>query len=115
MLASLPSFRQSLLGGKSFNRFSSFVTSGAEDYVLKGPPASDIVVPTTVHERVSSMDSDVADEEDEEEPEAGASTPRRISEADRHFVDAGPSWRAKVPPFRIMVHSPFLMLSIGTL
>ncbi|VDC02799.1 unnamed protein product [Peniophora sp. CBMAI 1063] len=106
MLASLPSFRQSLLGGKSLNRFSSFVTSGAEDYVLKGPPASEIVVPTIVHERVSSTDSDIIEEEEEEEPEASGSTPRRVSEADRHFVDAGPSWRAKVPPFRIMVHSP---------
>lgn len=106
MLASFPSFRQSLLGGKSLNRFSSFVTSGAEDYVLKGPSASEVVVPT-VHERVSSAGSDVVNEEDEdEEPEAGGSAPRRVSEADRHFVDAGPSWRAKVPPFHILVHSP---------
>ncbi|KAG8893568.1 hypothetical protein FRB99_001874 [Tulasnella sp. 403] len=29
--------RQTLLGGKSFNRFSNFVTSGAEDWVLHGP------------------------------------------------------------------------------
>ncbi|KZV66474.1 hypothetical protein PENSPDRAFT_701163 [Peniophora sp. CONT] len=107
MLASLPSFRQSLLGGKSLNRFSSFVTSGAEDYVLKGPLASsETVVPATIHGRVSSADSDIIEEEDEDEPEASGSAPHRISEADRHFVDAGPSWRAKVPPFRIMVHSP---------
>ena len=29
-----------------------------------------------------------------------------VGEADRHFVDAGPSWRPKVPSFKIMVHSP---------
>lgn len=27
-------------------------------------------------------------------------------EADRHFVDAGPTWKGKVPPFRVLVHSP---------
>lgn len=35
------SIRQTLLGGKSFNRFSNFVTSGAEDWVLNGLPEYD--------------------------------------------------------------------------
>ena len=32
-----PSFRRTLLGGKSLNRFSAFVTSGAEAFLLQGP------------------------------------------------------------------------------
>lgn len=27
-------------------------------------------------------------------------------EADRHFVDVGPVWKTKLPPFRVLVHSP---------
>ena len=37
---------------------------------------------------------------------AGATDTTHSSEADKHFVDAGPSWRQKVPPFRVLVHSP---------
>jgi len=29
-----------------------------------------------------------------------------MSEADRHYVDASHIWKTKVPPFRILVHSP---------
>lgn len=29
-----------------------------------------------------------------------------MGEADRHFVDVGPAWKTKVPPFRVLVHSP---------
>jgi len=29
-----------------------------------------------------------------------------MGEADRHFVDAGPAWKPKLPPFRVLVHSP---------
>lgn len=29
-----------------------------------------------------------------------------LAEAERHYVEAGPSWRPKVPPFRVLVHSP---------
>ncbi|KAI0322923.1 hypothetical protein OF83DRAFT_1048316 [Amylostereum chailletii] len=109
MLAAFPSFRQSLLGGKSLNRFSSFVTSGAEAYVLKGAgivetsPSTTIRTPT--HGPEPSEDAD--DNSDDSDGEAsGNPKPKRTSEADRHFVDAGPSWRPKVPPFRILVHSP---------
>ncbi|KAI0035450.1 hypothetical protein K488DRAFT_43230 [Vararia minispora EC-137] len=104
MLAAFPSFRHSLLGGKALNRFSSFVTSGAEAYVLKGASTAETSRSISIHGRASSDDSDPGDEE---EPDDGAKTCWRGSnEADRHFVDAGPSWRAKVPPFRVLVHSP---------
>ncbi|KAF8889661.1 hypothetical protein BD779DRAFT_1611017 [Infundibulicybe gibba] len=71
-----PNFRQSLLGGKSLNRFSSFVTSGAEEWVLKG------------------------------------TAPSGWGEADQHFVDAGPAWKEKLPPFRVLVHSPSKRTSV---
>ncbi|TFY70943.1 hypothetical protein EVG20_g2061 [Dentipellis fragilis] len=104
MMAAFPSFRQSLLGGKSLNRFSHFVTSGAESYVLKGGPSTDanLVNAMPRHAQESS------DEEDIDVSESEAAQPRshRPSEADRHFVDEGPSWKAKVPPFRVLVHSP---------
>ncbi|KAI0002165.1 hypothetical protein BJV74DRAFT_817412 [Russula compacta] len=106
MMAALPSFRQGLFGGKSLNRFSSFVTSGAEAYVLNGASTSklDVPLPSIKHMFEGS---------DDEEPTprtsvgpAGTADATQSSEADKHFVDAGPSWRQKVPPFRVLVHSP---------
>ncbi|KAH7913117.1 hypothetical protein BJ138DRAFT_1002980 [Hygrophoropsis aurantiaca] len=92
----LPSFRQSLLGGKSLNRFSTFVTSGAEEWVLKGcdEPVSDA---GPSHSRMSTEDS-IA--EDNRLNRLG------LGEADRHFVNSGPAWQTKVPQFKVLVHSP---------
>ncbi|KAJ3766532.1 hypothetical protein FB446DRAFT_849637 [Lentinula raphanica] len=100
-----PSFRQSLLGGKSLNRFSSFVTSGAEDWVLKGK-AADITINTSTHTKLSSVSS-----EDGEEDDGGKLGPR-LQEADRHFIDSAHTWKSKVPPFKILVHSPSKRTSI---
>ncbi|PCH35113.1 hypothetical protein WOLCODRAFT_125460 [Wolfiporia cocos MD-104 SS10] len=93
-----PSFRRSLLGGRSLNRFSSFVTSGAEAWVLQGgedaaadpPPAG---APGHARDR-----SENASEDDGGRRAGG--------EAERHFVEAGPAWRSKLPAFRVLVHSP---------
>ncbi|KAI0641330.1 hypothetical protein C8Q79DRAFT_1077719 [Trametes meyenii] len=90
-----PSFRRSLLGGKSLNRFSSFVTSGAEQFVLQGSSEEATNAPPTQHDK-SSSDEDVKRE----------SVLGSIAEAERHFVEAGPSWKTKVPPFRVLIHSP---------
>ncbi|KAH7928625.1 hypothetical protein BV22DRAFT_1058614 [Leucogyrophana mollusca] len=92
----LPSFRQSLLGGKSLNRFSAFVTSGAEEWVLKGCDEP-VPEPTSSHQRLSTEDS-IA--EDNRLNRLG------LGEADRHFVDSGPVWQSKVPQFQVLVHSP---------
>ncbi|KAJ3820075.1 hypothetical protein F5880DRAFT_1615887 [Lentinula raphanica] len=100
-----PSFRQSLLGGKSLNRFSSFVTSGAEDWVLKGK-AADITINTSTHTKLSSVSSEDGEEDDE-----GKLGPR-LQEADRHFIDSAHTWKSKVPPFKILVHSPSKRTSI---
>lgn len=93
-----PSFRQSLLGGKSLNRFSSFVTTGAEDYVLKGTSA-DLLPPPPRDRRALYRTEDEEEDEDEDEPKPNP-------DLDMHFIEVGPSWKAKLPPFRILVHSP---------
>ena len=90
-----PSFRRSLLGGKSLNRFSSFVTSGAEEFVLQGSTED----PSSSHP--PRLPSDVDEDESKRESILGT-----LVEAERHYVEAGPSWRTKVPPFRVLVHSP---------
>ncbi|KAI0628557.1 PX-domain-containing protein [Trametes polyzona] len=93
-----PSFRRSLLGGKSLNRFSSFVTSGAEEFVLQGSAESSTSgSPPSGHTHTRSM----SDSDSRRESILG-----HMAEAERHFVEAGPSWKTKVPPFRILVHSP---------
>ena len=81
---------QELLRGKSINRFSSFVTSGAEAFILSGSPVLESKNNGHSKEdtRVSAFDED------------------HQLEADFHYVDAGPSWRAKTPPFKVLVHSP---------
>ncbi|KAG1753610.1 uncharacterized protein EDB91DRAFT_1044009 [Suillus paluster] len=93
----LPSFRQGFLGGKSLNRFSGFVTSGAEEWILEGyedPVASSL---SSSHQRISTEDSI---NEDNRLSRLG------LGEADRHYIDAGPTWQSKVPKFRVLVHSP---------
>ncbi|KAI3602522.1 sh3px3 protein [Moniliophthora roreri] len=114
-----PSFRQSLLGGKSLNRFSNFVTSGAEEWVLKGKAADTTVSSSSfhsLHEKLSSTFSDEGDEEGGDDYENDNSGERfsqiGMKEAENHFVDAGHAWKSKVPPFRIMVHSPSKRTSV---
>ncbi|KII84264.1 hypothetical protein PLICRDRAFT_46118 [Plicaturopsis crispa FD-325 SS-3] len=92
-----PSFRHNLLGGKSLNRFSSFVTSGAEEWVLKGSAPTGDDGPHAGHAKEESA---YTYDEDNRLSRLG------MGEADRHFVDAGPAWKTKLPPFRVLVHSP---------
>ncbi|KAF8174106.1 hypothetical protein BJ912DRAFT_1024773 [Pholiota molesta] len=107
-IPAFPSFRQSLLGGKSLNRFSSFVTSGAESFLLNGsslpafPADANIGAP---HGKESSSASML----DALEEERAKLNILGLGEADRHIIDAGPagpSWRAKTPSFSVLVHSP---------
>ena len=86
-----------MLGGKSLNRFSAFVTSGAEDWVLNGAGEIDTEPPPSNHGRIASDASDDG---------MGRLSALGMGEADRHYVDAGPAWKAKIPPFRVIVHSP---------
>ncbi|KAG5636826.1 hypothetical protein H0H81_006680 [Sphagnurus paluster] len=113
-----PSFRRSLLGGKSLNRFSSFVTSGAEEFVLKGSPAETLVTTSsdstsyyTAPTSNSSHNRDATNATFDEE-ESNRLSRMGLGEADRHFVDAGPAWKEKIPPFRVLVHSPSKRTSV---
>ncbi|KAJ7754502.1 hypothetical protein B0H16DRAFT_1542579 [Mycena metata] len=108
--AAFPSFRQSLLGGKSLNRFSTFVTSGAEEWVLKGTGAT--TPDLHLHARaptdsvIEDDDDDGEDGDTEEDDERNRLNRLGLGEADSHFVDASLAWKTKLPPFRVMVHSP---------
>ncbi|CAE6444702.1 unnamed protein product [Rhizoctonia solani] len=86
--SSLYTIRQSVLGGKSLNRFSHFVVTGAEEWILNGydPPP----VTSKSHERFRS---DVTVDGTEEE-------------VGRHYVEANMTWREKTPAFNVLVHSP---------
>ncbi|KAG8926590.1 hypothetical protein FRC02_008791 [Tulasnella sp. 418] len=97
------SIRNTLLGGKSLNRFSNFVTSGAEEWVLKGADEQNDVPPTGEMIGQQDLDEDNSDEDDSKDEGTGS---HRVREADRHFVEMPPSWKAKSPPFRVLVHSP---------
>jgi sorting nexin-9/18/33 len=73
------------------------VTSGAEEWVLKG--SGDSVPHSETHERISSEDSEADDDEN-------GIRKQGLREAERHFIDVGPAWQTKLPPFRVLVHSP---------
>ncbi|GJJ14963.1 hypothetical protein Clacol_009233 [Clathrus columnatus] len=97
-----PSFRDSLLRGKSLNRFSSFVTTGAEDWILKGAPAEQ----PSVHRKRSTLyvnDDEDVERDEEDNPEL---------QPDRHLIESGPAWKTKLPTFRIIVHSPSKRTSV---
>ncbi|KAG6850131.1 hypothetical protein H0H93_000753 [Arthromyces matolae] len=101
-IPSFPSFRRSLLGGKSLNRFSSFVTSGAEEFVLKGTPADFVVTHAlSTSEHVRERTDATFDEE-----EIHRLNRQGLGESDRHFIEAGPMWKEKLPSFSVLVHSP---------
>jgi sorting nexin-9/18/33 len=116
------------------NRFSNFVTSGAEDYVLNGTVNQEDAEADGAksgHDRETTVGSTIqtnGHSTTNDGPSQGPSRAARVSEADRHFVEvtfslliyarenstacfpktpqAPPAWRSKTPPFRILVHSP---------
>ena len=132
-IGGLPSFRKSLLGGKSLNRFSSFVTSGTEEWILWGSgkkkdqrakPSREKGLGHTrevsaIEERfrtisglpVSSDFWDVYDKLGISHSKESSGTSLEDEDggagsAASHFIDAGPAWKAKIPYFQVYVHSP---------
>ncbi|KDQ07407.1 hypothetical protein BOTBODRAFT_180691 [Botryobasidium botryosum FD-172 SS1] len=102
-----PNLRQNLLGGKSLNRFSGFVTSGAEDWVLNGVELGEGEFESDEKDRSDREEGKSVSELEESEADLGTRNRKlKIGEADRHFVEAPPAWKSKSPPFRILVHSP---------
>ncbi|KAL5480860.1 hypothetical protein ACEPAI_9800 [Sanghuangporus weigelae] len=124
-------FRQqmrSVLGGRSLNRFSRFVTSGAEAFVLRGAPQRQTPHPPDSKE-IST--GDTANDKERKRTDGLPSTqtlrlstfltPESRSHAreptaipleaspDAHYIDvgeSGPTWRSKIPAFEVRVHSP---------
>ncbi|KAF9534384.1 hypothetical protein CPB83DRAFT_844159 [Crepidotus variabilis] len=105
-----PSFRQSLLGGKTLNRFSTFVTSGAEAFLLNGSPAFDPPMEVKASTSTAHMKEDTTASQFEASQEERSKTSLLgMGEADLHRIDtgsAGPVWRPKTPAFTVLVHSP---------
>ncbi|KAF8761713.1 WASP-binding domain of Sorting nexin protein [Rhizoctonia solani] len=107
--SSLYTLRQSVLGGKSLNRFSHFVVTGAEEWIINGydPP----VATSRSHERFRT---DVTvDETDEEVGRhyVEVNLPTKSRKTDKWddtegCTQANMSWREKTPAFNVLVHSP---------
>ncbi|KAJ9479223.1 putative Vacuolar protein sorting-associated protein 5 (putative) [Pseudozyma hubeiensis] len=123
-------WKGSVFGKKTFNRFASFVTSGAEDYVLSdsNPQADErsrtIARKVSGGEAVSTLPpalTGVKEEEDEtasdgqardnahEERAEESEVELCAADPNHHFViagSAGPKWMSKSGPFLVQVHHP---------
>ncbi|KAJ3565647.1 hypothetical protein NP233_g7501 [Leucocoprinus birnbaumii] len=93
---------QSLLNGISrLNKFS--LINGMESWLLNGLPEDDLDTPNTNDANKTHNDNN--DEDEELNVNLGG-------ESERYFIDTGPSWKAKIPPFKILVHSPSKRTSV---
>ncbi|CAG8681807.1 11391_t:CDS:10, partial [Acaulospora morrowiae] len=77
-----------IIGKRQFNRFSWFVTTGVEEFILNGWQPDNSISTS---------------------PENG----EEVTESDKHFIQSGPSWHAKAPSFEIMVHNPEKRVKLG--
>ena len=98
------------MGGKSLNRFSSFVTSGAESFLLNGSPTpepeADVKRNDTSRHAKEGTSASLFEISEEERLKLDA---LGLGEANRHLIEAGqfgPTWHAKTPSFSVLVHSP---------
>ncbi|SNX84257.1 related to Sorting nexin 9 [Melanopsichium pennsylvanicum] len=122
-----PDWKGSIFGKTTFQRFASFVTSGAEDYVLSNFNLDEderwrVIARTVPGGQSAAIALPEVAEEDE-----GAQAPvhphdlaqamqiehvkSKFSSAEHnhHFViagPAGPKWKSKSPPFLVQVHHP---------
>ena len=83
----LPDLRTSLLGGRMLNRFSSFVATGTEDWVLNGT-REEVSPPQQGTSRVSSEDSERSDDDDGSTIGSRLYT-KALSETEHYFVEVG--------------------------
>lgn len=75
--------------------------------MLKGTPAE-----ATVSPDISSSHGKDASDASVDEDEINRLGRMGLGEADRHFVDVGPAWKEKLPPFQVLVHSPSKRASV---
>lgn len=126
-------WKGSLFGKKTFNRFASFVTSGAEDYVLSDGDLHVNERSRTIARKVSEGKpigvlvpalTEVTEEDQEgaivkhgrESTDTGLEAQTETSEVvicatdpNQHFViagPAGPKWKSRSAPFLVQVHHP---------
>ncbi|CAJ0630667.1 2328_t:CDS:2 [Entrophospora sp. SA101] len=92
-----------ILGRRQLNRFSWFVTTGVEEFILSGGQ------PLLTSENHSSDDNvhhhQIERSEDEDE--------EQITESDKHYIESGPSWQEKAPTFKVLVHNPEKRVKLG--
>ncbi|GBB92078.1 hypothetical protein RclHR1_01960028 [Rhizophagus clarus] len=89
-----PSRSSTILGRRQLNRFSWFVTTGVEEFILSGG------------ELFADNDAVNGSKEDNEEEE-------EITESDKHYIQSGPSWNEKAPIFKVIVHNPEKRVKLG--
>ncbi|RIA99387.1 hypothetical protein C1645_747570 [Glomus cerebriforme] len=89
-----PSRSSTILGRRQLNRFSWFVTTGVEEFILNGGE---------LLENNDTANGLKEDNDDEEE----------ITESDKHYIQNGPSWQEKAPIFRVLVHNPEKRVKLG--
>ncbi|KAG0343035.1 hypothetical protein BG004_005517 [Podila humilis] len=123
--------RNSVFGKRQLNRFSWYVTTGVEEFLLTGG-----ATPGTPQQQAKSMfgqttaSGDVTQTENiayavKSNLDSNGSTRQQytrhletatsleeddddeeVSESDKHYIQSGPSWQEKVPLFCIRVHDP---------
>ncbi|CAG8548987.1 31463_t:CDS:10, partial [Racocetra persica] len=74
----------SVNGKRQLNRFSWFVTTGVEEFIINGG-----------------------------QPLQGENFDEEVTETDKHYIQGGPSWLEKSPSFKIMVHNPEKRVKLG--
>lgn len=77
------------------------MTSGAESFLLNGGPACP-TTPPSGHKKEESSAS-LFERSEEERTKLNL---LGLGEADKHLIEAGPTWHAKTPAFGVLVHSP---------
>ncbi|RKP12700.1 hypothetical protein BJ684DRAFT_16841 [Piptocephalis cylindrospora] len=87
-----------LLAKRQLNRFSYYVTSGAEEFILAKhlAPKPSLLTP-----------------EDQDDLGDNLGDPTDITESDKHHVEEGPSWKSKAPRFYVYVHDPERRTKMG--
>ncbi|CAB4416731.1 unnamed protein product [Rhizophagus irregularis] len=89
-----PSRSSTILGRRQLNRFSWFVTTGVEEFILSGGELF--------------ADSDSANESKGDNEEGD-----EITESDKHYIQSGPSWHEKAVLFKVIVHNPEKRVKLG--
>lgn len=106
-------WRSTLFGGKSLNRFSNFVTSGVEDYVISNnfdPTINNNNNQSIPNSNSNSFNfSSLTRSESDINSQLEEESSRLEMDSNCHFVQAGqngPTWKSKSPNFFVAVHDP---------